>query len=465
MSQQTAKTTAQTIIPLPGAKEVTSVWHENALCGSVLHHPELFVTADDILSLEDFSQPFARAFWSACQKLILEQKKLDRGVIASMVAIELAQPEADAHKGVTMLLSAPGITDNAEHYARVVTSRAQRVRIQKTARELEKLAGDLTLEPNVMIDKANSLWFQATEVSSEKPTAIKDSANRTLQNIKRLANVTNAITPMGFSEIDSWSGGVKRGTVNLIVGNNGAGKTQFLMSTLRNVSKQYKTNGRNEVVLFVTLEMSENQINQNLITMETGLWRSKMDNPATMKATDWDLLGTGFDEIKSWNHHVVDDQKYNTVEAITRKIRMLQTKHDVPIVIIDGLWLLKNPYIANTARDGKPTDHYNHTGAALPKMAKALNVGVLIAHQYNGDGKQAVSTNQTPQLFHVDGRGYATNNPDFIYALQRQKGKPTELHPIKGRGRDHRSEPFKLHYSTAHALYEQYEEIPDEIKF
>ncbi len=453
---------ATNIITIAGVQSVASEWHEQALCGAVLHNSEQFLTCADIVTPEDFTLPLCQAFWRSATELILEGKSLDRGLLADKMTPALNMSHSDVVERVTKLLYAPGKKDNGELYAQVIAQRAQRLRMVKALRDMEKRTLDLTKPLDEIIDVSNDAWFKATLTAYEKPADIGASMQRTIDDLKAKARLENNTIPMGFSSLDEWSGGIKRGEVGLVVGNNGMGKTAWLLSAIRNVGRflrdTHMDGNKKQVIAFFSLEMSEHQINQNFIQMESNVYRSKTNAPNKMTDVDWSAVGKAKTEIDTWHVLQFDDAKYNTVEAIKRKLRELQQSHDVVACVIDGLWKLKNPHIANTSQDTSPVAHYPHTAPAVVKMARDLNVGVWLAHQYNKDGKKHILKNN-PELWCLDGAGYVTNDVQMILAIKHGSRASRDFFPIKARGLTARSEAFEMHYHSETAEYVEYEDM------
>lgn len=459
IAQQQTNEDATNIITIAGVQSIASEWHEQALCGAVLHEPAQFLTCADIVTPEDFTLPLCQAFWRASTELILDGQLLDRGMIADKVAPALGMPHGDVVERIEKLLYAPGKKNNGEQYAQVIAGRAQRLRMVQALRDMEKRTLDINKPLDEIIDVANDAWFKATLTANDKPANIGASMERTIDDLKAKALLQNNTIPMGFPSLDEWSGGIKRGEVGLIVGNNGMGKTQWLLSVIRNTGKYLRDNHtegtKQQMIAFFSLEMSEHQINQNFIQMESTVYRSRTNAPDKMTSIDWQGVNKARDEVETWHVLQFDDSKYNTVEAIKRKLRELQQAYEIVACVIDGLWKLKNPYIANTSQDTSPVAHYPHTAPAVVRMASDLNVGVWLAHQYNKDGKRHIIKNN-PELWCLDGAGYATNDVQMILAIKHGVSASRDFYPIKARGLTARDEAFEMHYDSESATYEEY---------
>lgn len=453
---------ATNIIQLAGVQTIASEWHEYAICGAVMLNPVQFLTCADIVTPEDFTVPFCAEFWRVATVMVLDGQALDRGMIATNLMKPLNMAHNDVLERITKLLAMPGKKDNGEQYAKIISERAQRLRMVKAVRENERRILDLSKPLESVIDAANDTWFKATLTANEKPADIGKSVERTIDTLKELAKSGNNTIPTGFDNFDDWSGGIKRGEVGLIVGNNGAGKTQWLLTVIRAVGMFLSDLGTNQVktpmIVFFSLEMSENQINQNFIQMESNVYRSKTNNPDKLNSHDWESLDNAQDAISKWSVLMFDDPKYNTVEAIKRKIRELKQSHDIVACVIDGLWKLKNPHIVGTAKDTAPVQHYPHTAPAVVEMARSLNVGVLMAHQYNKDGKKHILKNP-PELWCLDGAGFVTNDVQMVLAIKKGVSSSRDFYPIKARGLTARDEPFGMDYDKDSALYFEYIDI------
>ena len=76
----------------------------------------------------------------------------------------------------------------------------------------------------------------------------------------------------GFFDLDDLTDGLHNGELTVIGARPGVGKTTFSLQIAENISR------KNKNICFVSLEMSENQLIQKLLSLRTGINSRKIRN-------------------------------------------------------------------------------------------------------------------------------------------------------------------------------------------
>ena len=72
--------------------------------------------------------------------------------------------------------------------------------------------------------------------------------------------------PTGFADVDKLLGGFQRSDLVILAARPSVGKTSLALSIAQNAAKKYR-----QRVAFFSLEMSDEQVVQRLISAETGI--------------------------------------------------------------------------------------------------------------------------------------------------------------------------------------------------
>jgi replicative DNA helicase len=199
--------------------------------------------------------------------------------------------------------------------------------------------------------------------------SIRELVNQTLNKDFGGQSSGNQIST-GFHLLDKVTGGFFKGMLHTVAVKPGMGKTAFLLSVANNLAI------RNQFSLAVfSSERSGQKITTRLIESETGMSVDKLIN-GQMKASERDhahsLVG-GIAKAKIF----LDDTPSLSVHELAKRLKQLQRKQKIDLVIIDYLELL-------TAGGYSPDTRQEELSAIvlhLKAVAQELNLPVLLFSQ------------------------------------------------------------------------------------
>ena len=136
----------------------------------------------------------------------------------------------------------------------------------------------------------------------------------------------------GIFDLDKLTCGLHNQELTIIGARPGMGKTTLTLQIAQNIAK-------NKKVLFVSLEMSENQLIQKMIAKESSInsYRMRM---GTLENGDWDKITNA--SIKLTDLKLNINTKVRTVQQLEVLAKKLKNKDDLDLVIIDYIQLLKS---------------------------------------------------------------------------------------------------------------------------
>jgi replicative DNA helicase len=440
------------ITTMPGiASEIANHTAEDAVIGGILQNPDLYLTLGELVEAGDFDQSFNGFVWYAFEEIHASNTAIDLVTVANTLlkhkeALALDQPKIIERLG--MLMGSTPKAGNIQHHAQIVREAGQRLRIDRAANRIKTKLREKQITNDELIDFADVELSKASETLSLQKSSAADRMDNYIDTLKSRMNgkSTNILT--GFHNLDTHNGGLFPNRLSIFVGLSGSGKSTWALSMIRNVCKAGK-----RVVLF-TLEMTADDIMQELTTMETGIWRSKL-RTGDLSRTDWELFIKASAEMRQWKLEVLDRLPRNSPAAIRRNLRRLQKQGSIDLVVIDGLWLTEDDDVVGDREDWQVLQRNTRK---FSRMAKDFGLPIFLLHQYSGERKNA----DTPTLDMLMGGQGIHNDPDEIYALWRKKDQAkTLVYHLKQRGGVVSKKPFEFFYDTTYSCYVVWEDTED----
>ena len=202
--------------------------------------------------------------------------------------------------------------------------------LQAKSLDVEKLTEDVT---KMLLDARSNAanvqdWF--VDIGGDSKKDIREAKKLLINDEKRLI-------PTGIKAFDSRSGGIPRGSLFLLGGNTGSGKTIVVSQLSENMAKN---GGR---VCVVPLEMKNTEMLRRQLTRTADLELTRLANPKTLSSMEKDQAIERFrkmrEKIKRMNGllSLFSPEEDMTAEEI---LILVQTK-DYDVVIIDLVTMLK----------------------------------------------------------------------------------------------------------------------------
>jgi replicative DNA helicase len=427
--------------------DLANIAAESALIGALVQTPKDLPIACDYVSQDDFHDPLnAMAFYAMTQ--FENHVEIDEVTLAQKITEKSYRDFKMTKQEIVDALVLKRATfpreENLESYALAVRNAAQRIRTYRAGLAIVKDARNPKVTPDELASRANQVVQDATNQLDIK----QHDASSHLDAF--LAHMDAGGSPpimTGYDDFDYQFGGLIPGNLNLLVGFTGAGKTTFALSILHNISLRLAFEGSDKRCVLFSYEMSAtHDIIPNLISMSSGVWRSKLREPKRLTDIDHAKLKEATAAIRAWgsNLHIYDDPELNTPERIRMKLRRVLIDTPIELVVIDGLWLMQG------VREDYSKMH--EIVLQLHTIAQSMNIPILLLHQFNN----AASNAKKPDENILEGTSRATNTPERIWCLWRAgDGVNTHLYELKFRGGNKQVEPHEFWYDRDRARYDE----------
>ncbi|MGN0570520.1 MAG: replicative DNA helicase [Candidatus Fimenecus sp.] len=384
---------------------------EQAVLGAILKDPACLPTVSDMLKTEHLYLPQHKAIYSA----ILNIDAMGTGIDPLVVLEELKKDGVyDDIGGKTYLMKiadAVPSTKNVESYIRIIIDKFYRRTLIMTAQEILDESNEGAENADTLLDMAEQKIYDIRRgKNTSGPAKVSDIImSDVIVRLNKLASADPKEKeqylgiPTGFSYLDRvLAGGFHRSDLILIGARPGMGKTSFALNVARNIAMKGKK------VLFFSLEMSNEQLAQRIISTEARIISSKL-RTGEINDADWEKIGLALQNLVNAELYF-DDTANITVPEMKARVRRMK---NVDCVVIDYLQLM-----SGTKRTDNRVQEISEITRSLKLMAKDLNIPVVTCSQLSRN--TAKTADHRPQLTDLRESGSIEQDADIVLMLHRE---------------------------------------------
>ena len=398
-----SNTTAPATPSIPHSREA-----EEAVVGAVLINPEAYYDVAQFLQADDFYIHRHKWIWEAFTRLHEQRTPVDMLTLSEELdrVDQLAELGGPAY--LTALINQVPSSLNAESYGRIVEAHSIRRKMITAANQIASLAYNEESLVETVMDEAEKAVFNVSERRLKHDLVpISSVLSEYYDRIDDLAKRSDEIfgVPTGFIDLDKLLSGLQPSDLLIIAGRPGQGKSGFLLSVAKNAALTHKKH-----VAVFSLEMSNEQVVQRLISQQTGidsqrLRTGKLDDP------EWPTFAHAI-EVFSDTKIFLDDTPAITPMQLRTKCRRLHMEYGLDLVIIDYLQLM-----GGDTRNENRVQEVSYISRNLKVLARELNVPVLAAAQLSRAVEQR--SDKRPVLSDLRESGSLEQDSDIVMFIYR----------------------------------------------
>jgi replicative DNA helicase len=307
-----------------------------------------------------------------------------------------------------------GLTDkvvssaNIEFHAAIIVEKYLQREAIRICTETIAAAYDDTSDAFDLIENNQSQIFNL--ISDKRSNNIIDNATLTAQKLIDLKQpeITGLVgVGSGYECIDKLTNGWRKSDLIIIAARPSMGKTAFALQLARNAAIMF-----DKPALILSLEMSRDQLSERLIASEARVFQ---DDLVKRKLDTYDLerIETASKNLLQTNKIFIDDSPAINILEARAKARRLKMRHDIGIIIVDYLQLMKGAKDKNSNRE----QEISSISQGLKAIAKELNIPVIALSQLNREVEK--TPNKRPNLSHLRESGAIEQDADQVIFLYR----------------------------------------------
>lgn len=251
-----------------------------------------------------------------------------------------------------------------------------------------------------IIDEINKI----TSREEKEKTFVQKIADATLEIENSWKNSSDYSLYTGIYDLDSMICGLHKQELTIIGARPGVGKTTLALQIAEKIARNDKN------VLFVSLEMSDNQLIQKMIA-RTGNVKSYRMRMGTIEEEDWTKISNAIGKLSDLKFNT--NSKIRTIQKLELEARKLKNRGKLDLLIIDYIQLLKSKDKFNS-REQEVAD----ISRRLKLMSLELDIPVVALCQLNRN-----ASNNEPGLSDLRESGSLEQDADNVIFLHQENNE------------------------------------------
>ncbi len=381
---------------------------EQAVLGAMLIDGEAALRGAELLDDSMFYREGHRRLFRAVRTLVEQRMVVDhitlRDALLRTGDLELIGGEGYLDELVNAIPTAA----NLEYHIRILKEKGIQRRLIEEATHIitETYAG--SGNASELLDRAEGRIFKiAQQRRDDGFTRMKEMLWPAMERIEKLRGTTHAITgvPSGFAVLDDMTTGFQPSELVIVAARPSMGKTAFCLNIAATAAHL-----EHGVAIF-SLEMSKDALVQRMLCAEAQV-DSQAVRRGTLRDSDFTRLARAAGSLQScpiW----IDDTPALTLLEMRSKARRLKAEHDLRLVIVDYLQLMRSPeYAENRVQE------ISDISRSLKQLARELEVPVIALSQLSRASEQR-GGERVPLLSDLRDSGAIEQDADIVLFIHR----------------------------------------------
>ena len=301
---------------------------------------------------------------------------------------------------------------NASYYIDIVREKYVLRRLILACNKLSTQCYDQQGEIEPLLDDAEKEIFAITgEHVKTDIVPTKDLVMEAIEQIEKLYENRGSVTglPTGFIELDRMTNGLHAAEMIVIAARPSMGKTALAMNIAEHVSIDV-----GKPVAVFSLEMSSQQLVQRLLCSRAKVDLQRVRNGFLLER-DFPNLTAAASQLAAAKMFI-DDTPGLTVTELRAKSRRMKSQHDIELIVIDYLQLLRST--SRRAQDNRQLEISEISGG-IKALAKELNLPIIVIAQLNRQPDTRAKEGGRPRLSDLRESGSIEQDADLVGLLVR----------------------------------------------
>lgn len=432
---------------------------EVSVLGGVLLENEALNRALEVVNEGDFYREAHRQIFSALLHLYERNEPADLITLSEVLKKRDALEEVGGIEYLNFLVNSVPTAANIAYYAKIIKEKSILRKLINRATEIINLGFGDAGDVDESLDRAERLIFEISE-DRVRPSffPIKDIIKASFKTIENLYEKKQLITgvPTGFTKLDDLTSGLQPSDLIIVAGRPSMGKTALAL----NITQHAAIEGGIPSAIF-SLEMAKEQLALRLLCSEAKVDAHRLRG-GFLSETDWPKLTRAAGSL-SEAPIFIDDTPGLTVLEMRAKSRRLKAEHNLGLVVVDYLQLMRGRANSET-REQEISD----ISRSLKALAKELRLPVIALSQLNR--KVEDRGDRRPQLADLRESGAIEQDADVIIFLYRDEVyNRSEDNPHKGKAeiivgkqRNGPTDKFELAFLDKYTCFENLSPIQED---
>lgn len=394
-----------------------SIESERAVLGSCILDTSAAKKAIDILKPNMFYVPSHEQIFNCIIQLVNHNSQVDFITLNDILTKKNISDDIGGYQYLIDLAESVPTTANVEQYANIIQEKYVRRQLIKSSNDIIKEAYENSIDKiENIVSKAEKSIIDINFNTNDDLVSAYDISIKRLERFSKIKDgelVPDEIIKSGYYTLDELFKLYTNDFV-IVAARPGVGKSTFVLNYAINVCLENRKNKTNKPVLIFSLEMSQDEVIDNMIILLSEVNRYKLETGSTTDQ-EWDRVLNAVALIKETPIFVssLSDISPNQIRS---KARQMKSKYkQLGLIIIDYLQLMDSDKENSTGFENRQNE-ISKMSRTCKKTAMELNVPVIALSQLsrNLESRQ----NKRPQLSDLRESGSLeqdANSVVFIY--------------------------------------------------
>jgi replicative DNA helicase len=387
-----------------------SIEAEKSVLGGIFLKQDLLEDLIEILGPSDFYKLVHQYVYESMLECYNSGKAIDPVILIDRLKKKNKFEEIGGEDVLYDIIASVPTAANVVNYAKIVKEKALLRNLMNIGSQIVEMAQEGYEEVETILDKAESLIFKVSETKENKDVvSLKELVGPELERLEVVVKnkgVTTGISS-GFKSFDNMTSGFHDSDLVILAARPSMGKTAFVLNLAL-----YAALEQQKGVLVFSLEMSNSQIFQRLLAIESKIPISKIRN-GFIDEREWGQLGLASGRLANSNIQIADVPNVTVLEirAIARRAK---AAGKLDMILIDYLQLIKG-----SSKGDNRQQEVSDISRALKGIARELNVPVIALSQLSRAPEQRAD--RRPMLSDLRDSGAIEQDADMVMFLYRDE--------------------------------------------
>lgn len=396
-----------------------SLESEQAVLGSIMLRPSVFIEIADKISTEAFYSDKHKKIYETMMELSLKNDPIDILTLSHALKEKKILDSIGGSKYLTELSNSVPSSTNAEYYADIIEQKYILRRLIDSANTLSELGYDTNQkEVEEILDIAEKEIFAIAESPKRaKYLTLKDTLSEAWTRLEKLHENKGELrgVPTGFKALDDVLSGFQNSDLIILAARPSVGKTTLALDFARLAATKH-----NVGVGIFSLEMSSQQLVDRMLAAESRVNAWNLRTGRLSSDHDFSQLRDSLDKLSKAPIYI-DDAPSSSIVHIRSAARRMKAEHNIGMIVVDYLQLM------STAKHyDSMVNQVTEISHSLKALAREIDVPVIALSQLS---RNVEARGGEPRLSDLRDSGSIEQDADVVMFIHREDKQNKDAPP------------------------------------
>lgn len=384
---------------------------EESVLGGILLDRNALDKVLEVMGPDDFYKESHRIIFNAMVTLSNKNEPIDVITLNDLLKNELHTIGGISY--ITDLADRAISAANIVYHAKIVREKAALRSLIQASQQIIQGCYEEVENVDQFLDETEKLIYDVSE-KRIRPSFYKvgDNIMDTIKTVEMLYERKETVTgvPSGFTDLDRLTAGFQPSDLIILAARPGLGKSSLAFNFA-----EYVSIVKGMAVGIFSLEMSKEQIHMRLLCSQARVDNARVRTGYISEQKDLPRLVIAAAKLADAPIYI-DDTPAQTILEIRAKARRLKREHDVQLLLIDYLQLMRG---TGEKREYNRVEEVAEISRGLKALAKDLNIPIIALSQLNRQVEQRAD--KRPTIADLRESGSQEQDADLVLLIYRDE--------------------------------------------